>query len=207
MALAALWVAGRILVLTPFDIAAAVVNAAFPVAVAIGIGIPIVRSRNRRNYFFVALLALLGCAVLAFHLAHRAALPWPERANLQVGLDVVLFIMAVMGGRVIPMFTNNGIPGTKATRHPLVEKGALGGVLALLAADLLQVPAAVVGAAGARRRRGPRRAALPSGSRGGRSGRRSSGSSTSPTAGSSSTWRCAGSRRWASWASRSPSTR
>ena len=145
MALAALWVAGRLLVLTPFDTVAAVVNAAFPVAVAVGIGIPIVRSRNRRNYFFVALLALLGLAVLAFHLAHRAALPWPERANLQVGLDVVLFIMAVMGGRVIPMFTNNGVPGTKATRHRLVENGALGGVLALLLADVLQLPTAVIG--------------------------------------------------------------
>jgi uncharacterized protein involved in response to NO len=42
------------------------------------------------------------------------------------------------------MFTNNGIPGVRATRHPWVEKVALGGVLALLAADLLPVPAAVV---------------------------------------------------------------
>ena len=46
MALAALWIAGRVLVLTPYATAAAIVNAAFPVAVAIGIGIPIVQSRN-----------------------------------------------------------------------------------------------------------------------------------------------------------------
>ena len=143
IALAALWVAGRVLVLTPFAIAAAVVNAAFPVAVAIAIGIPIVQSRNRRNYFFIAVLLLLGLAVLAFHLAHLGIFPLPERASLQVGLDVVLFIMVVMGGRVIPMFTNNGIPGVQATRHPVIEKLALGGVLALLAADLLQ-PSPVV---------------------------------------------------------------
>jgi uncharacterized protein involved in response to NO len=144
MALAALWVAGRVLVLTPFATASAIVNAAFPMAVAIGIAIPIVQSRNQRNYFFIALLLLLGFAVLAFHLAHLGTLPWPERASLQVGLDVVLFIMAVMGGRVIPMFTNNGVPGVRATRQPLVEKLALGGVLVLLAADLLQVPPAVI---------------------------------------------------------------
>ena len=71
-------------------------------------------------------------------------LPWPERASLQAGLDVVLFVMAVMGGRVIPMFTNNGIPGAQATRHPWVEKFALGSVLALLGADLLPVPASGV---------------------------------------------------------------
>jgi len=146
MALAALWMAGRVLVLTPFVTSAALVSAAFPVAIAIAIGIPLVQSSNRRNYFFIALLLLLGLAVLAFHLSPVNLLPWPERASLQAGLDVVLFVLAVMGGRVIPMFTSNGVPGVKATRHPWVEKFALGSVLALLAADLLPVPYGVVAA-------------------------------------------------------------
>jgi uncharacterized protein involved in response to NO len=63
---------------------------------------------------------------------------------LQLALDVVLFIMVVMGGRVIPMFTNNGVPGTNATRKPLLEKMALGMVLLLFAADLLQAPRTVI---------------------------------------------------------------
>jgi len=145
-ALAALWVAGRVLVLTPFAAAAALVNAAFPLALAVGIGVPLVQSRNRRNYFFVALLVLLGMAAGSWHLSHLDVFPWPERVSLQVGLDVVLFIMAVMGGRVIPMFTSNGIPGVQATRRPLIEKCALGAVLALLAADLLQWPAPALAA-------------------------------------------------------------
>jgi uncharacterized protein involved in response to NO len=148
IALATLWVAGRLLILTPFAIAAAIVNAAFPIAIGIAIGIPIVQSRNRRNYFFIALLLLLGLAVLAFHLSYLGLLPWPERASLQVGLDVVLFVLAVMGGRVIPMFTSNGIPGVQTTRHPVVEKLALGGVLALLGADVVQAPAAVIAVLG-----------------------------------------------------------
>ncbi|MEO8754374.1 MAG: NnrS family protein [Casimicrobiaceae bacterium] len=140
MALAALWIAGRVLVLTPYATAAAIVNVAFPLAVALGIGKAVVDSRNRRNYFFIALLLLLGLAVLAFHLSHLDVLPWPERASLQAGLDVVLFIIAVIAGRVLPMFTNNGVPGAHATRHPLVERIALAGVLALLAVDVLPVP-------------------------------------------------------------------
>jgi len=140
MALAALWVAGRVLVLTPFALAAAVVNVAFPVALAFGIGKAIVQSGNRRNYFFLALLGLLGVAVLAFHLSHLDVFPWPERASLQVGLDVVLFIMAVIGGRVIPMFTNNGVPGAQATRKPMVERAALIGALALIGIDILPTP-------------------------------------------------------------------
>jgi uncharacterized protein involved in response to NO len=63
----------------------------------------------------------------------------PGWVGIQVAMDVVLFIISVMGGRVIPMFTNNGVPGANATRHPAVEKLALGSVLALLAADVLQV--------------------------------------------------------------------
>ena len=143
-ALAVLWIAGRVLVLTPYATAAAVVNAAFPAAIAVGIGIPLVQSGNRRNYFFIALLLFLALATLTLHLSYLGTLAWPERASLQAGLDVVLFIIAVMGGRVIPMFTNNGIPGTAATRSPLVEKIALGSVLALLGADLLQAPAGVI---------------------------------------------------------------
>jgi len=143
-AYAALWLAGRVLVLTPYALAAALVNAAFPVAVAVGIGIPLIRSRNQRNYFFIVLLAGLGVAALALHLSNLGMLAWPERASLQVGLDAVLFILAVMGGRVIPMFTNNGITGTEATRNPMLEKVALGSVLALLAADLLQAPPTLI---------------------------------------------------------------
>ena len=144
IALAALWVAGRVLVLTPFAIAAAIANAAFPVAIAVAIGIPLVQSRNRRNYFFIALLLVLCLVVLVFHLSNLDLFPWPQRASLQVGLDVILFVMTVMGGRVIPMFTNNGIPGMRATRRPEVEKLALGGVLLLLVADLLLAPPVII---------------------------------------------------------------
>ncbi len=143
---ALLWLAGRIAVLTPYPVAAAVVNAAFPIAAAAGLAVPLARSRNRRNYFFVALLVLLGLVTLAVHLARLGIVTLPQRASLQVGLDAVLFIIAVMGGRVIPMFTNNGIPGLRATRNASVEKLALGGLLLLLASDVLAAPARVIAA-------------------------------------------------------------
>jgi uncharacterized protein involved in response to NO len=144
MALAALWVGGRVLILTPFDTAAAVVNAAFPVAVAIAIAIPLLKARNVRNYFFVGLLGLMGLLVLTMHLTLQQRSGFSPRLALQLALDVVLFIMVVMGGRVIPMFTNNGIPGTRATRRVWVERFALGSVMLLFLSDLLQLhPTAV----------------------------------------------------------------
>lgn len=140
MMLAALWVCGRVLMLTPFTMAAALVNMAFPVAVAFAIGVPLLRSRNVRNYFFVGLLILMGMLILATHLALQGRFDLPADLFLRLALDVVLFIMIVMGGRVIPMFTNNGIPGANATRHALVERLAFGSVILLFVADLLQFP-------------------------------------------------------------------
>ena len=116
-ALAALWLAGRVLVLTPFGWAAALANAAFPLAAAIALAIPFVRRGNRRNYFFVGLLVLMSGAASPSTSTSSASLRLPALVGIQVALDVVLFIMAVMGGRVIPMFTNNGVPGAKASRR------------------------------------------------------------------------------------------
>jgi len=145
-ALALLWLAARVLVLTPWGWAAAAANVAFPAAAAVALAVPFVRAGNRRNYFFVGLLLLLAAAAAWVHLGLLGALPWPPLAGLQLALDVVLFIISVMAGRVVPMFTNNGVPGAHATRRPWVEKAALGTVLALLAADALQLPAAWVAA-------------------------------------------------------------
>jgi uncharacterized protein involved in response to NO len=135
-AIVMLWIAGRVLVLTPFAGAAAAVNVAFPLVVAIGIAKPLAQSRNRRNYFFVALLCAFAGVELAMHLSAMGLLERPPRSALQAGLDVVLVVVAVVAGRGIPMFTNNGVPGAGAQRNLVVDRISLGALLALLAADL-----------------------------------------------------------------------
>lgn len=136
-ALAVLWLAARLLVLTPYAMAAALANVAFPLAAAVALAIPLFKARNQRNYFFVGLLVLMALAAGLFHLAQLQRVAAPAWLGLQVALDVVLFILAVMGGRVIPMFTNNGVPGASARKRPAVEKAALGSVLLLIAMDAL----------------------------------------------------------------------
>ena len=140
---------------------AAAVNAAFPVAIAVAIGIPLMRARNVRNYFFIALLLTMGALIFAVHLALQGRFELSPRLGLYLALDVVLFIMAVMGGRVIPMFTNNGVPGAGASRHALVEKFALGTVILLFAADLIAIAADRHRRDCADRRAGAWRASVP----------------------------------------------
>jgi uncharacterized protein involved in response to NO len=142
--LAAWWLFGRVLVLTPFAWTAALVNVTFPLAAALGLAIPFVRARNRRNYFFVGLLVVLSVASGFVHLHQLGVIEAPATVGLQLGLDVVLFIVSVMAGRVVPMFTNNGVPGAAARRHPAIEKAALGLVLALTVVDATGLPGTLV---------------------------------------------------------------
>jgi uncharacterized protein involved in response to NO len=144
VALALLWLAARILVLTPFATAATVTNALFPLAVATAIAVPLARTRNYRNVVFIGLLSLLGALALLVHLASQGLLRVPATLGLKAGLDVVLLVMVIIAGRVVPMFTNNGVPGAKAKRYPMLERVALGSIGLLLVADLLQWDAIVV---------------------------------------------------------------
>jgi len=145
--IAALWLAARVLVLTPYAVLAAAADTAFALAAAWGLAVPLAKSGNRRNYFFVALLLALGAANLAFHLAMAGLAAVPVRLGLALGLDLVLFAMAVMGGRVIPMFTSNAIPAARSRRIPWIERLALGSVLALVAADALGMAGGLVAGA------------------------------------------------------------
>jgi uncharacterized protein involved in response to NO len=136
-ALVLVWLAGRVLVFTGPCWASAAANAAFPLLAALGLGRALVRAGNRRNFLFLGILVAMSIATVAIHLAQAGRITLAGRAGIGLALDAVLFAVCVMGGRVIPMFTNNGVPGARATRQPVVERLALGSVLALAVADLL----------------------------------------------------------------------
>jgi len=128
-ALAAVWIAARLS--APFSLAASsVVDFLFAAGLAWGIGRPIVGSRNRNGFFIVLVLAI-GAASMLFQLAAREA--------LQVGLDLVLLVVAIMAGRVVPGFTNNAVPRAGARRVPSLELAALASVVAILLLDLFQL--------------------------------------------------------------------
>jgi uncharacterized protein involved in response to NO len=147
--LAVVWVSGRVLALTPWREWAVATDTLFALGVAVGIGRPLLGARNARNFFFVFLVLALGAANLVFYSALLGDVPFSPAQALAVGLDLVLFIIAVVAGRVVPMFTNNALPGAGARRSRAIEIAALGSVLALLLADLFghaQIAAAVAAA-------------------------------------------------------------
>ncbi len=145
-ALVALWVAGRLLVLAPWPLAAAAVDTLFPLAVAVAIGIPLLESRNRRNFVFIILMVAFAALDLTGHLSRQGIIALPERYSVQVALDVIVLIITVIGGRVIPMFTANGVRGSTPRRNGAIEWLAPASIIALLTADLVQLPAPALAA-------------------------------------------------------------
>ncbi len=80
------------------------------------------RAGNRRNVPLVALLFLLSCANLAFHLAVLEWVPLPPISALYGALGLIVMIECVMAGRVVPAFTANATPGLSLRINPRLEK-------------------------------------------------------------------------------------
>jgi uncharacterized protein involved in response to NO len=111
MLLTALWVAARALIASssywPGVFTAAVDLSFFPVLAAL-IGWPLLRSRNRNTPLFLV-LALLWLTNLVFHVALIEHDPPLALHAILVGIDVMLVLVTVIGGRIVPPFTANAL--------------------------------------------------------------------------------------------------
>jgi uncharacterized protein involved in response to NO len=142
--LAVLWLLARVLMLTGPEWAAAIADVAFLVAAAAVLWLPLRRSRNR-NQFFVALLLVLAGANLAFHLAHASALEIAELTPVRFALYLVVLIVTIMGGRVIPSFTRNAIPGARSRMVRPLDLSAIALAAAAFAVLLGALPGTLAG--------------------------------------------------------------
>lgn len=140
--LALLWVGGRIAMLSGPAWLAALIDGLFLPAAAWSMFRVLQRAGNKRNMFLVALLLLLASANLLYHAAAMELVALSVIAPIHAGILLIVLIEAVIGGRVLPMFTDNGAPGPKARIHPRADQIALG----LLAAAALAWVAGVPGA-------------------------------------------------------------
>lgn len=137
-AIAAVWIAARIfLVVGPASIGV-ILDVLFLPLVAIGIAIPVFRSRNQRNFKVVAIVAVLAILHFVFHLALNGELPASlSRPALFTAIDVFVILFAVVGGRVIPAFTRNAVPGANPVHRTWVEVCAFGLLLMLAVTTLI----------------------------------------------------------------------
>ena len=139
MALATIWLSARLLIasssLWPPWLPAIVDLAYLPFLAAL-VMIPLLRSKNRNTPLLIV-LAALWLTNLVFHVAlirHDAPM---ARHSLIVGIDIVIFLVTVIGGRIVPAFTaaalrQQGVEGTLKSRTALTVMSvvAMAGVVA-----------------------------------------------------------------------------
>lgn len=146
-----LWLAGRLgyVLFDPYAgttgaLAVRLVDLAFLPGVALAIGAPIIETGNHRNRVMIVLLGVLFVA----NLGH--AIPEFNAAASRLTLDLIMLMMALIGGRITPLFTRNwlklrGRDNRLPVSHPGLDAAALG-TLALVAVLGQFAPASPVAA-------------------------------------------------------------
>ena len=145
-ALFSLWLAGRLSFLIPGLPAGlvAAIDLAFLPTLALVLALPILKAKQLHNYPFPVMLLVLA---LANALVHADALGWVSgtaSTGLHLAVYAIVAMMTVMGGRVIPSFTDNKL-GSRARRWKsiewLVPVATLGALVAALFAPVSFVTA------------------------------------------------------------------
>ena len=146
--LVALWLAGR---MVPFFSGAlphgsiAVVDLAFLPVLAVTLSIPLLRSRQKHNLVFLFVLAALTVAKMMVHLQILGFAQATANRGITFAVYLIVLLIAILGGRVIPFFTERGIAGATTRRWTAVEVLSFGALVVLMALDLMEAaPSAVI---------------------------------------------------------------
>jgi uncharacterized protein involved in response to NO len=121
-----LWLLGR---LAPFlsplipPTMIAVIDLSFMPVLAIVLSIPLIRTKQSQNLIFLIILGLLTLANVLVHLQALQLHHSSARLGTYLGALLIIILIEIMGGRVIPFFTERAIEGFQARRWPLIEWG------------------------------------------------------------------------------------
>ncbi len=133
-----LWFLGRVAFLLPGLPPALVLalDLAFLPAVAVVLAGPILRARQARNYAFPVILGALTVAAALMDLQMLGYTQATAAAGTTLAVYLIVLMMVMMGGRVIPFFTDARLGG-KARRWQAVEGLAPASVAAVAGGVLL----------------------------------------------------------------------
>jgi len=136
--LATLWAAGRAAVFFSAKMGwmpAALLDAAFLLTFAAVAAREVIAGKNRRNIKVVVLILMLAAANAGFHI--EAAMTGAASISARAGLAVIVFLILLIGGRVVPSFTHNWLARKEFVARPMPLGRLDGGVMALSALALL----------------------------------------------------------------------
>ncbi|GAA7763611.1 MULTISPECIES: NnrS family protein [Cupriavidus] len=102
------------------------------------------RAKSQRNYGLAIALGVMGAFNLGFHAAVLSGrIDWALQAS-EAAIGLVAIFVTVIGGRVIPMFTANAIPGIRIRRWAWVERCVIPLTLLAALASAVVAPAIIL---------------------------------------------------------------
>lgn len=116
--LAAVWIAGRAAMLAypMLGLTAAIINSAFLVLFSLALWREQLAATNSRALAPSIIITMLAIANVAFH-AHTA-MPDIGPASEHMTIGLITFLIALMGGRLVPSFTRNWMAQRKIISQP-----------------------------------------------------------------------------------------
>lgn len=118
--LAALWLAGRLSILISAQLgglAAAIVDTAFLVTLAVVAGREIVAGKNWRNLRVLGVLAVLVLGNIVFHA--EVLMTGSANYGIRIAIAAIILMISLIGGRIVPSFTNNWLARNNPGRLPI----------------------------------------------------------------------------------------
>lgn len=100
----------------------AAIDLAFIPLVAFLIAVPVIKAKQWSNIIFVPLLLAMALANLTVHLSVLGYINISVVTGSRVMLYLVVFLIVVMGGRVIPFFTEKGVNGVTTKKWGWIER-------------------------------------------------------------------------------------
>jgi uncharacterized protein involved in response to NO len=136
MVLAGLWVAGRIAMLAQPALGplAAIIDASFLFLFALALWREQFAAENWRSLGPCIILSLLAIANIGFHA--RTIMPDLGALSERAAIGLIIFLIAMMGGRLVPSFTRNWVAQRKIKTEPAPYGRFDIGVLALVGAAI-----------------------------------------------------------------------
>ena len=113
------------------------IDLSFIPLVALLIAIPVIKAKQWSNIIFVPLLLAMAAANLTVHLSTLNIIDTSIAIGSRVMLYLVVFLIVVMGGRVIPFFTERGVDGVSTEKWKWVEYSAPVSIILLLVTDVI----------------------------------------------------------------------
>lgn len=116
------WLAGRLVATVGGALSpglAAGIDLVFPVLLAVLVSREIIGGGSRRNYGIAAIVWVLPVLVLLYYLGELDLVAGADQLTVTVMVHLIMLLIAVVGGRVIPLFTANWLRMRGESRPPV----------------------------------------------------------------------------------------